>query len=55
MPTSAICFAYAVVVDDGDDGRALLLALTHDVDNDGAIIGIERGGWLIEQEDRMFR
>src|SRR4051812_46030077 len=47
--------AHVLVVGDGDDRGAALLLLADEAGDDGAIGGIERGGGLVEQQDRTIR
>src|SRR5262245_843253 len=43
------------IVHDGDDAGAAALALGDQIDHVCGIGGIERGGWLVEQQDRQIR
>ncbi len=44
-----------VVMDNGDHGDALALLLGDQLDHDGAVGGVERGGRLVQQQDRQVR
>src|SRR5262249_22290403 len=43
------------IVHDGDDGGTAAFAFGKQIDHVCGIGGIERGGWLVEQQDRQIR
>src|SRR5690606_9112352 len=47
--------ACRAVVKDAQQGGTALAGLLDQLDDDGTIAGIERGGRLVEQQDRMAR
>ena len=51
---SAIRCADLVVMDDGDHGDAGAFLLGDQVDHDRAVGGVERGGRLVQQQDRQI-